>query len=300
MIMPKSELFAQKQDQFKYALDFLHKYRDFLNQSQNDSIANIIRKTKEDGFKYLKGNDKILKKTNLDSDYSISFSNGKYNVSFLEEGNQILECQFPANYGMMTFSNKLDLEKRMASKIGIINDTLYSGKIDLVSKSELDSVDYSELYVKDKGFYITPRLRNLIVFENSEFEDSCKLLTYNDGIYLLESVQNMMLTGRWTVPINVNLSLSEYGYKKSKYHKPLSGLFNIFIEEGSIPYWGIESFDGSLIKGVYVWRNESGGFNHVMSVEIPVEILKKGGDLKANLFCYIRTDNLKALFQEFM
>ena len=298
--MPKSELFAQSQDQFKFAIDFLNNYRSLINQPQNDSIANIIRKTKEYGFKYIKGDDSSLRKIKGDTDFSISLSNGRYLVNWLNNGRSIVECQFPANYGMMTFSNKIDLEKRMASKIENIKDSIISGHTNLVSKNELDSVDYSDLYVKDKGFYITPRLRNLTVYKDSDSEKLCKLLTDFEGIYLLESVQNMMLTGLWPVPVMVNLSLSEYGYKKSKYHKPLAGLYSIFNEEGSIPYWGIESFDGDLVKGVYVWKNEYGGFNHVLSVEIPIEVLKNGGDINASLFCYIRTDNLKALFQEFM
>lgn len=300
IIMPESELFSQSCDQFKYALDFLQKYKELLNQPQNDTIINILRKTREDGFKYLKGNDKILKSINTDSDYSISFSDGKYNVSFLEEGIPILECQFPANYGMMTFSNKIDLEKKMASKIKNIPESFKQVTFN-IPKSKLDSVEYSDLFVEDKGYYITPRLRNLVVYtalvNNS---DSCRLLTDFEGIYLLESIQNMMLTGYWNVPIDVNLSLSEYGYKKSHYHVPLAGLYEMLQNEGSIPYWGVDSFDGKIIRGVYVWKNEYGGFNHVMSVDIPIEIIKKGGDINASLFCYIRTDNLKALFQEFM
>lgn len=284
---------------FRYAMSFLERYRKLLNSSPSEAVADTIRRVKEDGLKFKVGKDKDFQKLTGDEDFSISLTDGIYNAEWSKDNKIKVACTFPANIGLLTYSNKIELEKRMASKIENIKDSLGFPKLVLISKNKLNPVKYSDLFINDKGFYITPRLRNLLVYENSEFEDSCQLLTTHSGIYLLESVQNMMLTGCWPAPITVNLTLSEYGYKKSKFHKPLSAIYDIFESEGSVPYWGIESFNGNIIKGVYVWKNEPGGFNHVLSVEIPIGILEKGGDINATLFCYIRTDNLKYLFEEF-
>lgn len=292
---------TQTNDKFKLATDFLEKYKKLLQATPTDSISNLLRQTKESGFKFLEGNERVFRSLNEFTEYTINFSEEIYTVSWGVDGKTVLKCQFPANYGMMTFSNKIDIEKSMASRLTkIAQNPIGESKISVV-KDIMTPVEYSDLYVMDRGFYITPRLRNLTVFtENPEASDSCCLLMESGGRYLLESIQNMMLTGRWNYPVNINLNLSEYGYKNSHFTKPLLGVYEMLEEEGSIPYWGLEAFDGKTVKGILIWRNEYGGFNHVLPIEFPVEILKEGGNINATMFCYVRTDNLKSLFEEFM
>lgn len=301
IVTPMSKGYAQSDDQFKIATEFLSNYKKLLLQAPSDSVNVFIRQTIESGFKFLKGDERIFKNLTEFTDFSISLFEGVYTVYWGIDGSTILSCQFPANYGMMTFSNKIDLEKSIYSRLSAIPEVMGHKEGRTVLKNKVIPVEHSDFYILDNGFYITPRLRNLTIYSaDAAAPDSFRLLMDREGMYVLESIQNMMLTGQWTVPIFMNMTLSEYGYNKTNITKPMSGVYSLLTQDGNEPYWGLESFDGHTIKGLVIWRNEYGGYNHVMSVEFPIEILASGGEIKTKMFCYIRTDNLKSLFEEFM
>lgn len=222
-----------------------------------------------------------------------------YDVSWLVDGKETVHCQFPANIGLLTFSNKIELEKSMISKL--TNGCRHNNVPELptASKSELTIVPHSSFYIRDNGFYITPRLKNQLVFKPKENAPSICELLIDDDRYQLESISNIMTSGYSPYKIMVDLKASEYGYKSSKIRVPLDCLFNLFTDEGCTPYWGVENFDGNLIKGLYIWTNVWAGYSHVLSLSISTDALSRETSVSGNLHSFVRMDNLKHLFEEY-
>lgn len=165
--------------------------------------------------------------------------------------------------------------------------------------SELTKISLSDYYLNDNGYYITPRLKNQIVYRPSFMNDSvCEMLI--DSIrYKVETISNIVLSGYCPAPINFKIKLNHYGYKSTEITVPFNQFFNLLAEEGSMPYWGTCKYDGTIVEGVYVWVNSYGGFAHVMNLRMPVSAITIPSEAEVKMNCYVRLDNLKTLFEEY-
>ena len=292
------DVFKEK-GEFKLASEFIEHYHDLLKLANSEAVADTLRLTKERGLKYIIGNDSRLASLDSSEDFSISLTNGVYNAQWSRHGEPVLACTFPARMELLTFSNKIELEDMM---LDALTNSFESGSQlsrPTAATSLLTKVDYSPFYVRDLGYYITPRLSHQVIYQPVDsITDMCELLI-ESPIYVLECLSNMMLTGYSTHPITCNVKVDRYGYKSTTVALKLDELYQALSAEGSVPYWGVEKNDGTDVKGLYVWLNQSGGFAHVLSVNIPIASLSSPSELKASMHCYIRLDNLKSLFEEY-
>ena len=296
VIVPKD--FAESPD-FNIASKFLNQYVSFLDKQQIEEVSDILRRTKEDGFRFIKGNDASLKSLTGSEDFSISFENGVYSAHWAKNGRDIVLCTFPANYGLLTFSNKIDLENQLIQELLQLSRDSLQIEMPVREKSALTPISFSDFYVEDKGFYITPRLKHQLVFSKSlSNPDSCILL--NDSThYQLESIANMMLSGYSSNQHQLKVKVNQYGYKSQTVPTDLPTIYSLLSQNGSIPYWGVETFDGQIVKGLWVWINRQGGFAHMLTVTVPTKALLEDSQIEAKLHCYLRLDNLKSLFEEY-
>ncbi|MDE5849997.1 MAG: hypothetical protein K2H38_07635 [Muribaculaceae bacterium] len=289
----------QEDKEFAFASRFLEHYRNLLLDAGSETAADTIRMVKEQGFRYLKGNDAALRSLKGDEEFSIDLNDGVYRTEWRRDGKPVVVCSFPSRVDLLTFSNKIQLEDRM---IGMLKGK-YAGKrsdrIPSISTSRLKKVEFSPFYVRDLGYYITPRLSHQVVYLPAEgSKDQCELLT-DHSVYPLECVSNYMLTGFSPNPIDLSMDVSRYGYDKANVSITLDELYGKLSAEGSVPYWGVDEYDGKTVKGLYVWLNKPGGFAHVMTVNIPISGLSSSVKANAKMNCYVRLDNLKNLFEEF-
>ena len=284
-------------DDFKYAVSFLERYKSLISGPQDESIKDSIRRVKEDGFRYIIGNDNIFRNLSGNEDFSISFSDGVYKTGWSTDGAIKVACTFPANIGLLTFSNKIELEENFLSRLKGLQGKESSISRPVRLKKDLKPVILSDFFVDDKGFYITPRLRHQLIFSSVDNE-KCELLI--DTVrYQLESLANMMLSGFSDSPKQISLKISQYGYKFHTLDLDFAQLFDALSSEGCTPYWGIDTYDGKTVKGLYIWLNPSGGYAHLLSVTVPIGILSNPEKIDAKLHCYLRLDNLKSMFEEY-
>lgn len=283
--------------EFKYAVAFLERYNNLISGSQDESVRDSIRRVKEDGFAYTIGNDNVFRNLSGKEDFSILFNDGVYIAEWSKDGVIKVACTFPAIIGLLTFSNKIELESKFITRLAELQckESLISRPIRL--KEDLKPVMLSDFYVEDKGFYITPRLRHQLIFSSVD-NDKCKLLI-DTVCYQLESLANMMLSGFSDTPKSINLKVSQYGNKVQTLDLDFATLFDALSSEGSTPYWGVDTFDGKRVKGLYVWLNSSGGFVHMLSVNVPITVLSDSDKIEAKLHCYLRLDNLKSIFEKY-
>ena len=282
---------------FRYALSFLERYRKLLDSSPREGVADTIRKVKEDGLQYKVGKDKDFQNLTGTEDFSISLNEGIYNAEWSKDNKIKVACTFPANIGLLTFSNKIELENNLISRLSDLQDqAIFISRPNRLI-TNLRPVTFSDFLIEEKGFYITPLLRHHLIFSPID-KERCELLV-DTAMYQLESLSNMMLSGYSVNPTTVNLKMDQYGYKSHDLNVDFAMLFKILSEEGSIPYWGIDIYDGKIVKGLYVWLNQAGGFAHMLSVSVPIDVLTQPEVIDAKLHCYLRLDNLKNLFEEY-
>lgn len=282
--------------EYQLACNFLDHYIDMVRSG--DCKQDSLRRIKEDGFKYISGNDNSILLISKDCDFSISLTNSDYSVQWSKDGKTVVAVTFPANIELLTFSNKIDLEEGMCNLLKEKSNTNIDVQIPTRDKAELQKIDYSDLYYSGGGFFISPQLCNRLIFtSNPESDISCTLLM-DSAKYPLETLSNMMMSGFTPYPQTMSITLSRYGYRIEDIKIQLSTFVNLLTEEGCTPYWGVDKYDGQMVDGVYMWINHSGGYAHVLTVKIPIAATQSSQEIEARMHCYIRLDNVKNLFEE--
>lgn len=282
----------------KLAGTFLNTYHDkLLSSSEKD--AEMVRRTKEGGFKYLKGSDAALKSLSGKEDFSVSFNQGEYVIGWSNGGRKVVECTFPATITLLTFKDKIDLENQMIARLKDSGNYSYweGDTIPTPPLSKLEKVKNTPFYVLDKGYFKLANAKNRVFFKKHPNLKDCGELVWDDK-YKYETLSNMLLTGQTHNEQTVNVKVDKYRYETETVTVPFNELFNILAQEGSTPYWGIDKVDGRNVKGVYIWVNRPGGYVHKLTVEIPLDAPSKKSEWNAKLHCYVRMDNVKSLFEE--
>ncbi|MDE6480191.1 MAG: hypothetical protein K2L45_07960 [Muribaculaceae bacterium] len=291
--------YFRNSEDFELASKFLDHYHKLLEHSGIESVSDTIRQTRESGLKYKVGNDSRFKSLTGEEEFSLSFSEGLYSAQWRRDGKLLVECCFPSRIDLLTFSNKVELEDMMLSKLKNQDIKNEIGSVPQEDMSKLRRIDYSPFYVHDLGYYITPRMSHQEVYQPLDsISNVCELLV-NSPKYPLECISNYMLTGYSPEPIAINLNMDRYGYQTESVTIDFGKLFRILSSEGSVPYWGVEEYDGDMVKGLYVWLNRFGGFAHIITIDIPMKTLAASSKANARMHSYVRLDNLKSLFEEF-
>lgn len=282
----------------KLAAGFLEQYKTLTDNRSREDVAERLRRAKEDGFKYTRGSDAVFSGLTGKEDFNISFFDGTYTASWSQDGRKLVECTFPATITLLTLSNKKELDNEMISKLRQAakkSETLTPPTPEL---SKLEKVSNSDFYVLDKGFYISPKLKNRVYFSVHPKISTIGTPVFDTSRYTYETLSNMMLTGCTPKPQTVHVKV-DTGYNSETVDLPLSALFQTLEAEGSVPYWGVSKVDGKKVKGTYVWHNNHGGYVHVLSVEMPIDAADSKSEWNAKMHCYVRLDNIKSLFEEF-
>ncbi len=295
-IVPESML---EDRQFGMATNFLQRYSQLLSTPDSEEKSDRIRRVKEDGFKYSKGNDRSFMAIPEDADFSIDFNKGVYTASWTKDGKTLVECSFPAKVGLMKIEDKKGLELLMIEKFRAQTSSAGDVPIPTATIKEVSKLPFSDFYIKSNDSFITSNLSNQIVFLPSKEAIDKFEMVYDPGIYPVETISNMMMTGYSKENLGIDLKIKQYGYEATDVATTLATLYDIFSEEGCDPYWGIKETTGEMVKGLYIWKNDMGGYCHVVSMEVPLEALSSKDNAKATLHCYVRLDNLKSLFADY-
>lgn len=282
---------------FGMAANFLQHYHDLLSLPNSEEKEDRIRRVKEDGFTILKGNDHLIKILPENADFSIDFNKGIYSASWSMGGKTMVECSFPAKVGLMKIENKKSLELLMIEKFRT-QSALENRVIPTIAKTDVSKLPLSDFYIKNGDIFISPELSNKVVFLPTEEDSNVFKMVYDIGKYPIETLSNIFMTGYSNENIDIELKITQYGYGYTNVFTDITKLYKIFSEEGCMPYWGVKEINGNMVQGLYLWKNDMGGYCHVVSMEVPLEALTSNKKVKATLNCYVRLDNLKNLFGE--
>lgn len=141
------------------------------------------------------------------------------------------------------------------------------------------------------------------VIPSAETTKSCvpeSLLLVSNSQYPKETIHNLLSNGLLTNDIKVNLTLRKYGFVSETFECPLSQLIDYCLEQGCVPYVGLEEDNESEKITAYLMMVQPYyGFNHSFRFIFDKDVLEKmSGSVSATLNAFIPTHNISTIYGE--
>lgn len=274
---------AQKNETVLY--DFIERY--LLEKIAAENTEHAVRLAL-DNVKFNVGtpNEIFLFTGNETFHYSCeSFTS--YSIEWKRGNRTVLSISFEMDYQLLTGCDAVQLEELFLKKM-----LRYKVKENDTVNYEIDFPE-EDYFVKEGNYFLIDAIRNDLYFQRNE--GKWELIADEKDAY--KSLSNTMLCSKTEGNYRLNLKLDKYGYKESSCSVDLRALQQLCEEEGCTAYFGIKEKREDKYTGTLFWTNELLGYTHMLSVEMPIEALKKKeGILKGRLFVYIPMQNVTKKF----
>ena len=197
-----------------------------------------------------------------------------------------LVISFPMDYQLLSGCNLIELERTYAQMISQIEwvNAPAPGLPDDISPKGTD-------YVLDGTYYIKPEVRSdLFYTKNSDrkWELVC------DTSQPEKSAANIALSPGKMGDFMLKAVFDQYGYIVDTLTLPIHEWIRYGMSEGGTPYFGIKNVGLAGVEGTIFFPNEEGGYCHLLSVEIPMEVIaNRAGVINGRLYVYIPLHNVK-------
>ena len=187
-----------------------------------------------------------------------------YKAAWEVGGKKILEMSFPMNYQMLIGGNALELEDRLVRRLRCYQAHDISQGI----SKELPNVGLEFTYTN--SYYMSTMVRNDV---------------YSPDIRHIK-----------TVSIPLEITFDKYGYEVDSLFTNYRTWQQFCMEEGCTPYFGIKNKYNGIYECSVFMVNKTGGYVHLLSINIPEETLKDPGNITATarMYAYIPLYNVRA------
>ncbi len=255
-------------------LDFLERY--FLQLKYPPQIKTTQNMIRDDQFKFLNGNLESVDNILLTDDFSFNYDNHRYQATWSRNDLTLLSVSFPVEYELISGENKIEAEDNLAGDIRNTEVVVPEGKPVVKNSHYLSEVITNRLYLS-KG--------KLVASSN----------------HPAETVANMMLSLQAEGDYQISVTQLSYGFKKTVFEVPLKQWIAFCQGQGCELYFGIEKMaENGTIDCVVMAVNTAENYNHVMTVQVPSELLEaKGGKMEARLYPYVPTHNVLNMFSAY-
>ena len=200
-----------------------------------------------------------------------------------------LRITVPADCQLILGADALELENIVERDVkNIPTDYMFNIQYDNTKVSSADGVK-----IVERGHYLNEMIRGDLYFVDKEGD----VQLYCDKRNPSRSISNIMLTGQFARQIPMLLTINKYGYKSSKQKTTLQQFLAYCVEEGCTLYFGIKTSGDNRLTGTLFARNDALGYNHVLSVVFPTDIISGGnGIVESTLYAYIPLHNVTEKF----
>ena len=204
-------------------------------------------------------------------------------------GKDTLELVVPADCQLIMGANAIELETSFEPDIERVVSTPYV--CDKFDEGIVSSED--EYMVINAGDYLSDEIRSDLYLGKK----GGKMELLLDESKPIESIKNILLTGCFPKDLPLALTINRYGYQKSEKSIILQQFVEYCRMEGCRMYVGIKSHTESMVSATVFALNNELGYNHVLSVEFPVNILSgKQMVITATSYMYIPLQNVSEDF----
>ncbi len=254
----------------------------------------IHKQLLEDGFICLEGAPETMVAAMCsDTALTINLTNVLEKRYCLEWKNSIDSGSvvFPADWQLLSGRDMVENENRLPVEIA---------KYDNLWKEHLPdtaSLTPSEqgLLVHDGGYYYVKSLACTQFYRHEKdtvrlVDDPSIISAYTANLFTSTGLHNDFI---------LNIKMRVFGLTSTYFKVPLNQWISFCLANGCKPYWGIISVSEDILEGELIMRNADLGYNHVMRIWLPTELLHKGsGEIQTRLVPYVPTHNLSYLFDE--
>ena len=205
------------------------------------------------------------------------------------KGQTVLAMVFDLDYQMLSGCDIIELEQNYLNK--------------LKHYKALPSNDFHEFSFPQKEKYhivqgttfMLDAIRNDLYFKRGE---TWSLLS--DTLKPVQSISNIMISRNVIGDYELSITFDRYGYKVEQTTVKLDNWLGLCEEEGCVAYFGLKEKLVDGYTGTVFMVNENCGYIHMLSVEFPMDTLrKKEGNIKGRMFVYIPLHNVnKHLFNQ--
>ena len=270
---------------YLYRLDSLHREGGLAHPSM--MLDKVV---------FLKGGSSVARHITPQTSFSITKMEDKmFNAVWKDStGVTLLDMVFPASYELILGASKNKIERTMekqlkAMPLSFIPDSLVDKEVKMLADSVFQSqptIIYEIESISDATYYsrLDSTILQPIFDSNKKWYSSVNLM---QG--LIADIDNYQLY----------IEQSVYEFDTLKYTVSLSQWLNYCREMRASVYIGLEEEreDGLMI--LLLAQSNDLGFKHMLSMILPWNFVeKRNAILKARLYAYIPTHNVKTYYQE--
>lgn len=228
--------------------------------------------------------------TALSLDTTTSFSESHvdlrvYKVAWTDGDKKLLEMSFLMDYQLLTGCNALELEKSLFKKIR-------RGLPKAYTQQQISLFADGTEYVKQGKFFISPLVRNDVYYTRTVIDTPWTLVC--DSNRMIKTISNIMIASESDHDLKMRIKLDKYGLRTDSATVDYKVWRQLCIDEGCQPYFGLKNKQGDVYKCSVFMVNETGGYLHLLSIDIPEPAVSMP-DKKlalARLYCYIPLHNV--------
>lgn len=223
---------------------------------------------------------------------------GKYELRWEnDQGHEIYAITFPANWGLISGEHKIEQEN------GIKNDLMkypINSKIPRQPKlSRMEKTTTKGVWVYKRGHYMIPEIVSSLYYREEPGEEESTFTLLHEPEHAAESLINLLSVAALAQNYTVEVTQQKYGFKQEIYSLNLGRMISFFLDQGCMPYIGIEESDEEQIVATLVMVNRDWGYNHILQITMQkAQIGKENGKIKATLNAYTPTHNLDTLYYD--
>ena len=237
------------------------------------------------------GNVEMLKEVKADTPFTLEERERRMYRLKWSFNDKELSLTIPADFQLLIGANAIELEEIFKDEV---KGTVPKSNDEIIAKIAMSDVSRAgKFLVAQSDMYLSELIRSDIYL--TEKNGSRELLV--DAKNPLQSVRNIMLTGASAKNIPMRMKLNRYGYKASMLDISLQQFIAYCLDEGCKLYFGMKERDEHVVKGTLFALNTENAYNHMLSVEFPMSVLKDGtGTIMSTAYVYIPLQNITEKF----
>lgn len=273
-----------KDDKLLPVYDFMERYLlelDLIKETEQRIRLGLNK------VSFLTGDNKTVFEFNGTEEFSSSLESFRTcRAEWKRKGKTILAIAFDLDYQMLAGCDIIELEQNYLKRLK---------HYEALEPNDFPKFKFPQnekYHIVQGSTFMLNAIRNDLYFKKGE---TWSLLS--DTLKPVQSISNTMISRNVIGDYDLSVTFDLYGYKVEQTIVKLDNWLGLCEEEGCIAYFGLKEklIDG--YTGTVFMVNENCGYMHMLSVNFPMETLrKKKGNIEGRLFIYVPLHNVSERF----
>lgn len=234
---------------------------------------------------------------NIGESTPFSFVNNNSREAILtwegDQGNTVMK--FPISYDIIKGGTRTEIEDRFISQLKDFKSSGLRSRPKF-SPSDLQEVEKNLLQLTGKN-YMMPGINRNVYLAPDKDGNPKYIFSHTRP---LPTMANLVVIGTNNIKPKVDIKVLKHEYGKTEtVNVTLESLLQFAALDGCEPFWGFESYEDDILKGVIFLYNETEGYDHVIRIECDTRKLTADNfNLTATASLYVPTNNVSDLFHK--